>query len=627
MGRLAGVVGCVAGVLALAAWLQPPRYPAVVASPTVDAPGTAARVQRPHLWVLSVGVSDYRDPGLRLRYAADDATALANALARQADGPLYDTVHTALLVDTAATRQGILEALDTFLGRAAPIDVAVIFLAGHGLRTERPVAHYFLTEDASPTAPHIAGIDMDELRRQLLRLHRSIPRMVVVLDTCHAGAVAGANGVRFGADLSSGLAPLEGLYILTSASPGQRSVELASQGHGAFTAALLDGLAGDAARPDGLITVLGLVNHAIRTVDQLTGGEQRPYISIIGEDIAFAADPNRFAHVTPPPMPTPAPAVEPAVQRERIAIGDFEYFGPDASYAWMHRALSQDVLTAFSEVRQLEVFDEKMLRFVARDAPDTLEAAQRAGVGLLVQGAYWVQNRQLSISAQVQSIRPLQVVASARAEGPVDDFGKLTGQIMLALLDQLHVAVPAPLGAQLRNPGSGTLNTRRLLTEADGDLGRERGAPPIELQGSVLPGASHLPRERAPAGWLTWLLQTLVPRAVAQAPADAETALRLTLEEYRQALEREDLTALPAYYEDFAPSQAAALSRYFDNVEDLQIALSDVQIAIIGDQAAVSFTRHDRFLDRERGEVQDVRVRVTKRFAYRSGRWIMLNDT
>ena len=632
MGRASLVAGCLAGVVGLATWLELPRRltaSRLPAAQTVSSLALAPGGQRPHLWVLSVGISDYRDADLRLRYAAADAQALAEALERQANGPLYSAVHTAVLTDGAATREAILQALDTFLGQAAPVDVAVIFLAGHGLRTERPVAHYFLTENASPSAPHIAGIGMDELRRQLLRLHRNIPRMVVALDTCHAGAVAAApDGVRLGADLSSGLAPVEGLYILTSASAGQSSLELAAQGHGAFTAALLDGLAGQAARPDGLITVLGLVNHAIRNVEDLTGGRQRPYISIVGEDIAFAADPARFAQVTPPPLPVPLPAAEPANQRERIAIGDFEYFGPDATYAWMHRALSQDVLTAFSEVRQLEVYDEKMLRFVARDAPDTLEAAQRAGVGLLVQGAYWVQNRQLSISAQVQSVRPLQVVATARAQGPVDDFGRLTGQVMLALLDQLSVDVPAPLGEQLRNPGTTNLNTRKLLTEADGESrGGTRRPPPSEIGGSVLPGAYEPPRSRVRLPWATWVLQAVVPPIFAQELADMEMSLRAVLDDYRQALEDEDLDNLRAHYDAFTPSQAAALDRYFENAEDLRVELSDVRIAIIGEEAAVSFTRHDRFLDREQGEQQDVRVRVTKRFAYRGGRWIILNDS
>src|SRR5262249_6611106 len=154
----------------------------------------------------SIGVSQYRDQQLRLQYAAADAQAFADALKRQEHGPLYDTVHTAVLLDAAATRESILQALETFLGEATPIDVAVIFLAGHGIRTESPTAHYFLPAPASPGAPHIAGLDMLELNRQLLRLHRNIPHMVLVLDTCHAGAVVlNSDRVQFGADLASAL--------------------------------------------------------------------------------------------------------------------------------------------------------------------------------------------------------------------------------------------------------------------------------------------------------------------------------------------------------------------------------------------------------------------------------------
>lgn len=626
--RLGLAALCVAAVIgAAAAWFGASRTatarPLEQAAATATSTDDGERRQRPHLWVLSVGVSAYRDAALRLQYAADDARDFAAALQQQADGPVYDLVHTRVLTDTAASRDAVLEALDGFLGQASPVDVAVIFLAGHGVRADRGAAHYFLTAAATPEAPHIAGIDMEELRRQILRLHRNIPRMIVVLDTCHAGAVTAApGGAQLGADLSSGLAPVEGLYILTSASAGQRSLEVAARRHGAFTAALLDGLRGGAARNDGLITVLGLANHAIRQVEELTDGRQRPYISIVGEDIAIAADPQRRAQVTPPPLPAPAVLAEPERPRERIAIGDFEYFGPDAAYEWMHRALSQDVLTAFSEIRQLDVYDETMLRFVARDAPDTLEAAQRAGVGLLVRGAYWVQDRQLSISAQVHSVRPLQVVATARARGPVDKFAQLTGQVMLALLDQLSVDVPAPLGEQLRNPGASSLTARKLLTEAEGGSGRTPRRPERPIQ----PGAFQAPPLPSAAPLLTWVLEALVPPSFAQTDPNAEAQLRITLEGYRQALEDENMDALRGYYADFPASQAAALDRYFENAENLRIELSDVRVAIIGDEAAVSFTRHDRFTDRERGEEQDVRVRVTKRFAYRGGQWIILND-
>lgn len=563
--------------------------------------------------MLSIGVSSYRDSKLRLPYAAADAQAFAESLKRQEHGPLYDVVHTTVLLDREASREAILEAMESFLGAASPIDVAVLFLAGHGVRTERPTAYYFLTENASPSAPHIAGVDMQEINRQLLRLHRNIPSLVVVLDTCHAGAVAGTEPVQFGADLSYGLAAGEGLYILTAASPGQQSYELAREQHGAFTYALLDGLAGAAADPDGLITVSGLWSHASHLVPRLTNDRQRPYISIVGEDLTLAAHPDRGLAVTPRPVTHHNSEPEAPKQRDRVAIRDFEYFGPDADYQWMHRALSQDVLTAFSELRQLDVYDENMLRFVTRDTPDVLEAAQRAGVKLLVQGAYWVQNHQLSINAQVQSVRPLQLIASARTQGPVDQFSQLTSELMMKLFDQLPVDVPPTLLDQLRKPASANLDARRLLAESEGADGGSVPAPSRGADAMMPPDAWHWTLDNLFAA-LDSLTTTMISPARAQAAGGYEAELQQTLEAYRQALQRKDLVALRAFYEEFSPSQQSALERYFDNAENLHVELDDVRVALIGDSAAVAFTRRDRFDDRTRGEPQDVAIRITKRF-------------
>ena len=603
-----------------------PSETASLPTPAAVSQGVAAdSPRRAHLWVLSVGVSHYRDPRFQLRYAAADAQAFAAALRRQQHGPLYDTVHTEVLVDADATRERILDAVESFLGKAAPIDVAVIYVAGHGIRTEKPTAYYFLTAAASPAAPYIAGLDMAELGRQLQRLHRNIPRMVVILDTCHAGAVTeDTDRVHYGVDLASALVPSEGLYILTAAPSGETSFEVANVRHGAFTYALLDGLNGEAADPDGLVSVFSLASHATRVVEKVTQGKQHPYLAMIGEDLVLAGDPDRFAQITPRAAPAHLARAAPPPERERVAIRTFEHVGPDPTYTWMRRALSEDVLTAFSELHQLDVYDENMLQFVTRDASDVIEAAQRAGIAMLVEGAYWVQDKQLSINAEVKSVHPLKLVASAHSQGSVDQFSLLTGQLVMNLLDGLSVEVPTSLSARLLHPSSTSLAARRLLTETEGGTGVSPGVTPHVPSAAIPPDASlQLPGLGLPAGVsvLAWLDPALPSFAADLSAPEAD--LQETLEGYRAALEGKDLHGLQSYYDDFTDSQSNALSRYFENAVDLRVEFSNVRIAIIGDEAAVSFTRHDLFTDRGTGNPQDVTVRVTKRFAKRAQGWVI----
>jgi len=209
----------------------------------------------------------------------------------------------------------------------------------------------------------------------------------------------------------------------------------------------------------------------------------------------------------------------------------------------------------------------------------------------------------------------------------------LTGRLVLDLLKQLPVALPAQLAARLQHPDTTSLAARRLLTESD--TASSGGAVPETPGGFVPPGASLLrPLWHLASDWLGGIRlfrPGFAGQALAQAPApapapDIEAELRGTLAAYREALERKDIDGLSAYYETLSPSQRGALMQYFANAEDLHIELSDVRVAIIGDAAAVSFTRQDHFIDRNTGAPQRVNVRITKRFSRGSSGWVIRNE-
>jgi TolB-like protein/ketosteroid isomerase-like protein len=603
----AAALGALASVALLERVSPHPHDPA----PGAPESSTAAAVGRPSLWVLAIGVSRYVDPALALRYAAADARAIADEFSRQQGGPLYRDVKTKVLVDAQTTRGAILQGVDAFLGEAAPSDVGVLYMAGHGVREETLDTYYFLPSNASAAAPHIEGLDMFEMNRELRRLRRNMQRLVVILDTCHAGAAASAPAA-LGQDLAAGLAPAEGLYILTAARSGEPSVELSAVGHGAFTHALLDGLRGAAANPDGLITVFGLASHAARVVRELSGDQQHPYLAILGEDLPLAAAPERFARITPPALPALSALATPAPRLERLAIRNFENLRPDPTYDWMQKVLGEDFTTAFASVRQLDVYDEGMMRFLARGTADAVEAAYRSGMDMLVEGTYWVQNDRVSISVHVKQVKPLQRVASAKLEGPLDQLSTLSGQVVVSLLSQLHLSLPADEVARILQPGSTDLAVRKRLFDA------ERPAPE-SLPRPMIPPAAP---DRQSLQW--GRVFSLLDRAAVSYAAgndDPEASLRAVLEGYRNAFEARDIEAIGRFYFEFSDAQRAALARYLDNASQLRVEFSDLRIALIGDQAAVSFTRRDRFVDRETGEGQQVVVRVTKLFARGANGW------
>ena len=387
---------------------------------------------RPTLWVLAIGVSRYRDPSLTLRFAETDARAIADALLAQRKGPLYNAVEAKVMVDADVTRTSILQTLEGFLGQAAPTDVGIIYLAGHGVHDAATDSYYFLPANASADNLLIEGLDMVEFDRQVQRLHRNISSLVVILDTCYAGSAAeGARAVRLGGDLAARLEASEGLYILAAAKSGEQSRETDVLGHGAFTKALLDGLDGAAADADGLIRVLGLASYAARVVPQWTEGKQHPYYRILGGNPVLAVHLEQAARITPPVI---APIAQATPNRERVAIMNFQNLRRDPEHDWMEKALGEEFATALNLVTQLDVYAETELRFMTRGTQDMMEAARQAGMAKVVSGSFAVQNHRISITAHVKDVSNLRYIASAKIDGPLDKFFELRSRLVLDLL-------------------------------------------------------------------------------------------------------------------------------------------------------------------------------------------------
>ena len=109
--------------------------------------------------------------------------------------------------------------------------------------------------------------------------------------------------------------------------------------------------------------------------------------------------------------------------------------------------------------------------------------------------------------------------------------------------------------------------------------------------------------------------------ARADAPPAAQQEILAVLERYRRATEARELPALAAVYVDFPPERQAAQRRYFENVRDLKVAIENVDIAVVGEEAVVSYTRTDDFADVRTGRPMHVSVRFTKVLRRQDGSW------
>jgi len=216
-----------------------------------------------NLYVLSVGVSRYRNAGDRirdLRFPAADAKAIAERFGREGP-PLYGKVQVRTLVDGEATSVNVRAGLQWLQESARPeqVDTTVIFLSGHGVNIDG--RYYFATHDFALEDPDGTGLSGTELGEALSAELRA-KAVFLFVDTCHSGAMTGSND-----ELAHEVGP--GVFMLTSSSASESSYESEECEHGAFTKALLWSLDNDFMVPDRQIQFYELFGGVHKEIARL----------------------------------------------------------------------------------------------------------------------------------------------------------------------------------------------------------------------------------------------------------------------------------------------------------------------------------------------------------------------
>ena len=150
--------------------------------------GPAAE-RKPKLYVLAVGISSYSDPRLALDLASKDARDFVDTLLTQR-GRAYDEVEVSLLTDGAADLQRLEQALDWIVTAPGRDDVAMVFLAGHGV-DDAAGRYFFMPFDADPRELDSTSLSYERLKGALSRI---AGRVYFFVDTCKSGAIWGRPG-------------------------------------------------------------------------------------------------------------------------------------------------------------------------------------------------------------------------------------------------------------------------------------------------------------------------------------------------------------------------------------------------------------------------------------------------
>lgn len=604
-------------------------------SPQIDGPTTS----RPTLWLLSIGVSRYDDSSLNLRFADADAREIVTALEREKGGRIYKEIQTRLLVNEEVSRESILLNMTTFLNRAGPNDVVAVFLAGHGIQDGVTNSYYFLPYAATPDNLIAAALRMSDFNDVIETLRRNVQRVVLMIDTCHSGALRpNTRAIRTAADLAETISRGEGLFILAAAKPGEPSHEEPDLRNGVFTHTLLEALDGKAdADGDGLLKLSELFGYVADRVPRLTEGRQHPYQEMSGTDLVFASvaesSTQKLAKEGHADIAIPKDA--PEIFDNRIAVLEFDNDRHD-DYAndWMGVALQTAIATELDKVKDLEVYSKDFLMEVAGGKVPSLATAREVGAARAIGGSFTAFGSTLRVDARIVDTQSgLQKGAVSRT-GRLDEFFKLEKEVVLGTLQKLpEVQISQSERASIAKENESenseeAVDALRLLLQGEGagveDAGDRQkdetaGSESDRHSGATMPWAWGHALPFAPSSW-----RFLERKAYAQEREEVEEEILATLEAYRVALETANLDRISMLRGRLSEQQREGLESYFANAENLNIEFSRIAITEVRvDVFAVSYLRRDRFDDRRSGRAVELEVKIETAIVRQGDTWTM----
>ncbi len=232
---------------------------------------------KPDLYFVGIGVSEFQNSEWNLTFADDDANSIYEIFAAK-ESPIYDEFDGVNLINAEATRDNIINTLNSLAEKVKPKDQVILFVASHGINQDG--FYYVLTHDANKSDLKNTCLQWNDIADVLSNLPC---RVLMFLDTCHSGAL-GSSLVSSSKFIKNTEALREmgsnevGVVIMSGSTGEESSLESEEWAHGAFTLSLIEGLKEKKAdlKNDGLIYLRELDLFVSDNVYELTSGKQNP---------------------------------------------------------------------------------------------------------------------------------------------------------------------------------------------------------------------------------------------------------------------------------------------------------------------------------------------------------------
>jgi len=135
---------------------------------------------KPNLYLVSIGVSDYRQSAYNLAFAAKDAQDIVTTLTGSS---AYENIYSKIIVNADATNDNI-KSIRSFVEQAGVDDVVMIFIAGHGV-LDSNYTYYFATYNIDFSNPANGGLPYEALENIIDGI--DCRNKILLMDTCHSG--------------------------------------------------------------------------------------------------------------------------------------------------------------------------------------------------------------------------------------------------------------------------------------------------------------------------------------------------------------------------------------------------------------------------------------------------------
>ncbi|MFS4456348.1 caspase family protein [Maribacter sp. 2304DJ31-5] len=257
-------------------------------------------LKQPQFFGVVIGVGDYANDQLKLKYTVNDAEAISKAMQLGAEN-LFSKEKTHIYKITSSgdklpSKRNIKNIFENISADAKAEDIIVIYLSGHGITWggERG-DFYFLTSDATATSSDAYN---DPIIRENTSISTSewvqwlkdIPalKQVMIIDACGSGKAVDNLIAERDVEPSQikaidRMKDRTGMYIISGCTADAVSYEASVYGQGLLTYSVLQGIKGAALKEDKYIDIFTIMDYARETVPKLAegiGGIQEPQLLV-----------------------------------------------------------------------------------------------------------------------------------------------------------------------------------------------------------------------------------------------------------------------------------------------------------------------------------------------------------